>query len=62
MKTRKLSHKQINFLSDVSDSMQWSKVTTTTHQKIEHLLSQLLLSIISHTQSTIKAERHANKN
>lgn len=61
MKIRKLS-KQINFLSDVSDSIQWSKLTAKTHQKIEYLLAQLFLSIICQTQSTIKEDRHANKN
>jgi len=61
MKIRKLSDKQMDFLSDKKASIQWSKLTARTHQKIERLLSQLLLSIICQNQHTIKEDRHANK-
>lgn len=62
MKIGKSSNKQMNFLSDEKESMQWSKMPVPTHQKIESLLSQLLLSIIYQSQHTIKDDRHANKN
>jgi hypothetical protein len=63
MKIRKLPGKQMDFLSDAAaNGAQLIKITATTHQKIAHLISQLLLSIICQNQAAINEDRHANKN
>lgn len=62
MKIRKSSNKQLDFLLDEKDSIQWRQLQGHSHQKIEQLLSHLLVSIINYNQRVNSEGSHANKN
>ncbi len=57
MKQRKTLNKQMDFLSDNSDSIQSSQLASATRET-EALLSQLLLSTLCQNEHPIKEERH----
>ena len=56
MKTGKLISKQLDFLSQDKDSIQWNLLSTPTRDQAEHLLSELMLSAISQNASPVKED------
>ena len=61
MKTRKLLNKQMDFLSDDKDSIQWSVLPEPFRSQIEHLLSELMLSVVCQIVNT-QTEDHDVQN
>lgn len=61
MKTRKQLNKQMDFLSDDKDSIQWSLLPEPSRSQAEHLLSELMLSVVCQIANT-QTEDHDVQN